>query len=109
MEKISWKRVKGDTIMGYVDKEITFCIEGRLCLTDLRNMNTSQVFIPPKHYRLNNNINEVTEAKLIAHELLNNINLEKHEANWQAWKNEGKKTVNLLAEADAFLKSLKNK
>ena len=82
MKKIHWKKAKGGRIMehlleGFVDNEKIFIIEGRLCVSDLRPMCKAAGWQAPKHYKLNSDSPTYKEdAKLIAHELLNGINLE---------------------------------
>ena len=94
MKKISWKKAKGGRVMehileGYVNNELAFVIEGRLCVSDVREMKSSDEWVAPKHYRLDSRGDNVRgEAKEIAYELLNNINIEKHKANWQKWEDE---------------------
>lgn len=114
MKKITWKRAKGGRSMehqleGFVDGELAFIISGRLCVQDLRAMKASEKWVAPKAYRLDLNGDTTTEAKIIASDLLNEINLEKHQANWQAWEDENKKSGELIREAQAFLDSLKEK
>jgi len=113
MKKITWKKSPGgrafeNLLEGWVDKEVAFRIEGRLCLTDLREMNSSKEFVSPKHYRLSSVNDSTNEAKTMAHELLNNINLEKHQLIWQNWVDEQARSARALRDADEFLEKLKN-
>ena len=57
MKKVTWKKAKGGRIMehqleGFVDGQLAFIIEGRLCITDLREMKSSSEWVSPKSYRI---------------------------------------------------------
>ncbi len=113
MKKLTWKKAKGGRSMehqleGFFDGELAFIIEGGLCVTDLREMKASSEWVAPKHYRLRTDGDRREEAKHIAYELLNGINLEEHQANWQAGKDEEEKTARVLKNAEEFLEKLKN-
>jgi len=112
MKKITWKKAKGGRSMehqleGFVDGELAFIISGRLCVQDFREMKTSSEWVPSKVYRLDVNGNTTEEAKMIASDLLNGLNIEKHQDNWKKWDDENKKSGKLIAEAQRFLDSLK--
>jgi len=109
LKKISWKKAKGGRafehlLEGYIDGEIAFIIEGRSCVTDLRAMKASHktdTYVSPNHYRLSKE-DPKKEAKEIASDLLNGLNLEKHQANWQKLEDESSKTSIIIAEAKLF-------
>lgn len=114
MKKISWKKAKGGRafehlLEGFVDGELAFIKEGGLCVTDLREMKASDTFVSPKHYPLSREGHTTFEAKLIAHELLNGINLEQHEASRKVWEDEHNKSAEVIKKAQEFLDQLKNK
>jgi len=113
MKKISWKKAKGGRSMehqleGFVGGELAFIISGRLCVQDFREMKESSEWVPPKAYRLDINGDTTAEAKIIASDLLNGLNVEKHQDNWQKWDDENKKSAILIRDAQKFLDSLKN-
>jgi hypothetical protein len=122
MEKIKWKKAKGGRVMehlleGYVDNKLAFIIEGRLCVTDHRaskkSLEANGEWEHPKHYKLDYSQPREdirNEAKTIASDLLNGINTEKHQANWQAGEDEAAATAKTIKDAEDFLTSLtKNK
>jgi len=107
MKKITWKKAKGgrafeNILEGFVEGQLSFVKEGGLCLTDLRDMRSI------KHYPLNKEGHKEFEAKLIAHELLNSINLEQHEASRKEMEDRNNKTADLIREAQTLLDKLKN-
>ena len=110
MKKISWRKAKGgryaeNLLEGYVNNELAFMIEGTLCVTDLRETrNPDTEWVLPKHY----SIKDRDEAKQIASDLLNGINLEIHEANYQKGVAESQKTIDLLEDVRKLLDSLKS-
>ena len=114
MKKISWRKAKGGRafehfLEGFVDGKLAFIKEGGLCLSDLREMGGyGDDFQPPKHYPLIEEGNKLEEAKRIAYELLNSINLEAHESRRRAWEDRHIKTANLIKEAEELLKSLES-
>ena len=114
MKKISWRKAKGGRafehlLEGFVDGKLAFVKEGGLCLSDIRDLGgLGDDFVPPKHYPLTNETDKLAEAKLIAHELLNGINLDVHENSRKSWEDRHTKTANLIKEAEEFLKSLKS-
>jgi len=118
MKKITWKNAKGGRsfehlLEGFVDGELAFIVEGRLCVTDLRAMKLSHPtskYVSPKHYSLNSDGPDVKgEAKGIASDLLNGLNIEKHQANWQRGEDETAQTIKVLKDAQDFLDKLQNR
>ena len=120
MKKISWRKSKGGRAFehikeGYVDGKLAFMIEGRLCVTDLRKSKESletDTYIHPKHYKLDYSKDRETilkEAKTICSDLLNGLNLDIHEANYQKGEEESRKTAQIIKETQEFLDSLKEK
>jgi hypothetical protein len=120
MKKISWKKAKGGRAMehqleGHVDNKLAFIVNGRHSIGDFRESKKSletDVYIRPKHYRLNRDGQTTDfrgEAKIIASDLLNGLNLEIHQANWQKGEDEAADTIKVMVEAQAFLDSLKDK
>ena len=120
LKKISWRKVKGGRafehiLEGYVDDKLGFRIEGSLSVTDLRESKKSletNEYIQPKHYKLKRDGVSLTpriEAKTIASDLLNGLNIEKHQNNWQKGEDEAAHTLKIMEKAQAFLESLKNK
>lgn len=114
MKEITWKKAKGGRSMehqleGFVNGELAFIISGRLCVQDFREMKASSGWIAPKAYRLDTNGDTTTEAKQIASDLLNGLNIEKHQENWQKWEDENKRSGELIRKAQEFLDSLKDK
>lgn len=113
MKKIKWKKAKGGLafehlLEGFIDgeKKSSFMIEGRGCVTDLRPIR-GEVWGHPKHYRLNSNGPDVKgEAKGIASDLLNGLNVDKHQANWQRGEDETAHTIKVMKEAQDFIDSL---
>lgn len=80
MDDIVWTDIKGlNLIEGYIDGKLCFQIEANTILTDLREFFESEDIIYPSHYL----IEDIDDGKLIAYELYNDINLEKHEINRQ--------------------------
>lgn len=116
LKKITWKKAKGGRAfehikVGYVDGDKSFIIEGRLCVTDLRGTFQYDKWESPKHYRLDSTQSHqdiLKEAKEIASDLLNGLNIDKHQANWQFWEDESAKTIKILEEAQNFLNKIKN-
>lgn len=99
--KIKWKySSRMNCHEGYLNGELIFCIEGTLCVTDIR-----PEFERPSYYK----IISVDDGKEIAFDLLNNINVEKHQKNKDAWIAEQQKTSDLISKVDELLKSLKDK
>jgi hypothetical protein len=101
LKKISWRKAKGGRCMehlkeGYVNNELCFMIGGRAFLTDLRPINNKDNWQPPKSY----SITDAEDAKRIASDLLNNLNIDEHQANLQRREDESQKTVKLLQEAE---------
>jgi|TARA_R110000851_G_scaffold47424_1_gene115079 type IV secretory pathway VirD2 relaxase len=120
MKKISWKKAKGGRAMehqleGHVDGKLAFIVNGRHSITDLIESKKSlktDVYIHPKNYRLNRDGQTTdfrSEATTIASDLLNGLNLEFHQANWQKGEDEAADTIKVIGEAQAFLDSLKRK
>lgn len=112
MKKISWRKAKGGRAMehlleGYVNNELAFIIEGRLCVTDLRPM-SGEVWEHPKHYMIEDRNNAKEEAKQIAFDLLNGLNVEKHEENLRKEAEKQAASLKVIQDAEEFLKKLKN-
>ena len=107
MKRIVWKATADtNTTIGFVRGIKSFIIEGCLCLTDMRETyNTTSVedYVAPKHYRIKDKV----EAKKIAHELLNDLNVEVHESNYKERLAERTKSIDLINSAEELLKSLK--
>ena len=91
-----------------MDGEKCFHIEGRLCVTDLRPMN-GEVWEHPIHYRIEDKENAREEGKQIAYEVLNGLNVEKHEANLEKQRVENEHTRKVMQDAQDFLDKLQNK
>lgn len=117
MKKIKWKKVKGGRafehmLEGYVDNKLAFMISGSLCVTDLRESKASletDKYIHPKHYHMEGKENKKEEAKQIAFDLLNGLNVKKHEANLERQRIKDEYTQKVIREAQEFLDNLKNK
>ena len=110
MSLIKWKfKPKENIWYGTVkgDKEPLISIQGRLCITDLRECRKSETWISPKHYKLNGI--SIEEAKQVAEDLVTGANFEIHEKNRLEWEAESERTSRLIQEADAFIKSLQEK
>lgn len=110
MKEITWKKVKGlpNHLEGFVDGELAFNISGTLCVSDLRAMKASyetNTHVSPKHYK----IKDKDDGKSIAYDLLNGLNLEKHEANWHKWEEESAKSAQFIQDSKKFLEQLRNK
>lgn len=106
---IKWKYIKSinnweGTIPG--DKEPTLFIEGGLCVTDLREVRASKIFVEPKYYRVTGLTLE--EAKQLAEDLVTGMNFSKHEENRLAWIAEHERSAKVLQEVEELLKSLKD-
>jgi len=100
--KIRWKhRASMNTWTGTFDKHERFVIEGGLCLTDFGDQDGNRSNF--KRYRIHG---DAQVGKNIAFDLLNGLNLEVHQANCQKWEDENLKSVQVIQEAQAFLKSL---
>jgi hypothetical protein len=81
MKKIKWKEIKSQNLYeGIVDGKVAFSIEGLLCLTDLRESRESKTYIAPKHYSITSKEN----AKQIAFDLVNNLNVDIHKENYES-------------------------
>lgn len=97
MNKIDWKY---DEVVnsweGFVNDELCFVVEGNLCLTDIRDSRNI------KHYRATSD-----KAKEIANDLLNNINLDEHKANNDAWEETLDRTAKVLRDAQDLINTLK--
>tara|TARA_R110000822_G_scaffold25937_16_gene78506 strand:+ start:748 stop:1098 length:351 start_codon:yes stop_codon:yes gene_type:complete len=109
LKKISWRKAKGGRVMehileGWYDGQYLFQIGGRAVVTDLRPIRGDE-WNPPRHY----SIESRDDAKQIASDLLNDLNEEKHQANWQAREDASAASVQLIQDARTFLDSLKNK
>lgn len=89
---------------GFINNKRIFSVDGTLCVIDLRPTSETP-WRSPDYYR----ISSVEEGKEIAFDLLNNLNVEKHKKNKEAWIAEQQKTVDLIRETDEFIKSLKSK
>jgi hypothetical protein len=101
---IRWKYIQAVNCHEcYINNEIAFSIQGKLCVTDLRASRASKEYISPDHYR----ISSIEEAKQIVWDLIDNKNLEIHHANRDKWNQEQQKTANLMQEVDALLKGIK--
>lgn len=110
MSLIKWKfNSKVNTWYGTIkgDKESLISIQGRLCITDLRECRKSETWVSPKHYKLN----DITlkEAKKVAEDLVTGDNFEIHEKNRLDWIRESERTAELIQKAEAFIKSLQEK
>ena len=106
---IRWKYIEAvnsweGTVPG--DKEATLFIEGGLCVTDLRESRASETYVEPKHYKTIGLT--LVEAKQLAEDLVTGLNFSKHEANRLEWMAEHQKTVDLIQEAQEYLKSLED-
>ena len=112
MNGITWKfRANMNCWSGYTDPKKTtldddaaFSIEGRYCVTDVRETKASKEPILPKSYL----ISSIEEGKKIAEDLHNGINLEKHQANYEAMEAKSQKTVDVISEATDLLKSIQD-
>lgn len=103
--KIKWKYL--DEINcheGFINKQRNFTVEGTFCVIDLRPT-FERPWRSPDYYR----IKSVKEGKDIAFDLLNNLNVEIHQKNKEAWQAEQQKTVDLIRKTDELIKSLKSK
>ena len=110
LRKISWRKAKGGRYAehlkeGYVNNELCFMIGGRAVVTDLRPINDKDNWQPPKHYT----IRDADDAKRIASDLLNNLNIEEHQANYQKREDDIQKTVKLIKEAEELITRIKAK
>lgn len=109
MRGVTWKFRQGmNTWEGTVkgDKEPLLFIGGKLYVTDLREFRNSETWTSPKHYKITDLTLE--QAKELAEDLVNNINVEKHESNRLAWIAENERSVKVIAEAQEYLNKLKN-
>lgn len=109
LRKISWRKAKGGRYTehlkeGYVNNELCFMIEGRAVVTDLRPINDKDNWQPPKHYT----IKDTDDAKRIASDLLNNLNIEEHQANYQKREDRSNHTAKLIKEAEEMLARIKS-
>ena len=104
IKKIRWKyRASMNTWSGTYDKYERFTIEGGLCVTDHGEEENPLEFVTSKHYRIHG---DIQVGKDIAFDLLNRLNLEIHQGNWQKWEDENLKSIKVIQEAQDFLKSL---
>jgi hypothetical protein len=104
IQKISWKyRASMNTWTGTCNNYKRFTIEGGLCVTDHGKEENPIEFVQSKHYRIHG---DAQVGKDIAFDLLNGLNLEVHQANWQQWEDENLKSIETMQKAEAFLKSL---
>jgi hypothetical protein len=113
MKKIKWKKAKGGRafehiLEGYVDKVHFFNIEGTLCVTDLRGIK-KEPWSPPIHYNIDTKENKKERAKVMAHEILNNINPEFYEKIIEKQLKESMRSQKIMKDAQDFLDKLKNK
>ncbi len=99
--RIKWTKRYG-YVEGTINKEISFSYN---CghLIDLRESHKSDTYIPSKTYKANDLLN----AKSIASDLLNNLNLDKHEANRQGVLNKEKHFAKTLKDTEDLLEKLK--
>lgn len=110
MRGVKWKFKQGvntweGTIKG--DNEPLLFIQGRLCVTDLRESRKSEIWISPKSYKIIGLT--LKEAKTLAEDLVTGDNFEKHEKNRMDWIAEENKTTKLLQETQKLIDSFKNK
>ena len=122
MKKISWKHRPGMSewegkVITDGENVVRFVIHGSYCVTDLGDRSQEQKhfcetfqsppddFKMPKSYKITDSDN----GKEIAHDLLNGLNLEIHEANYQAMEDRSRESANTIAKAQEFLDSLKRK
>jgi len=110
MNGVTWKYRAGvnqweGTLKGDTDPLLIIC--GRLCVTDLRESRKSAVCISPKYYKITGLTKD--EAKRLAEDLVNGWNFEKHEKNRLEWIADEEKTMKVIEEAEAFIKSLKER
>ena len=110
MRGVSWK-FRGvmncweGTVRGGTEPSIF--IEGRLCVSDLRESRSSKEYVSPKHYKIIGLTLE--EAKELAEDLVNNVNFDKHESNRLQCIKEQEETTKMLKEAQDFLNKLKKR
>lgn len=107
MKLIKWKYIKSvniweGTVKG--DTEALVSIQGRLCITDLRESRKSKEYVPPKHYKTSHLTLE--QAKQLAEDLVSGDNFEKHETNRLAVERESQRSAKVIKEATEYLKSL---
>jgi hypothetical protein len=104
IKKIKWKyRASMNTWTGTHDKYERFTVEGGLCVTDHGKEENPLEFVTSKHYRIHG---DIQAGKDIASDLLNGLNLEIHQENWQKWEDENLKSIKAIQDAQDFLKSL---
>lgn len=107
MNGVTWKFKQGmncweGTIKG--DKEPLLFIEGRLCVSDLRESRSSNICISPKHYKIIGL--SIKEAKELAEDLVMKRNFDKHEQNRLDWIAEQDRTTKIIEEAEHLIKEL---
>lgn len=95
-KNVKWRKYLGTQYEGTINGERAFEISGLLCIQDTRDIDNIKAY----------KISSVEEAKQIAEDLINGVNLEIHEKNYQDWEAENQKTVNLIQSTDALLKSI---
>lgn len=99
---IRWKYKQALNIWeGFVGKDLFFCIEGTLCLSDLRDTSYSMSdYRPSKVY----SISSIVQAKEIAYDLLNKLNIEIHESNRNRLLAKEVQSRKIMEEADQLIK-----
>lgn len=108
VKTIKWKVERGEPsqISGYVNGEVAFHIGGSLCVTDIRASRActgnGDDYISPSHYKTGSQ----QRGKEIAHDLLNGLNIEEHEANKQEWLNKQEQSLKVIQDAQKFLDDL---
>jgi hypothetical protein len=108
MRGVTWKyRQAVNTWEGTVkgDNEPLLFIQGRLCVTDLRESRKSKICISPKTYKIIGLT--LKEAKILAEDLVTGDNFEKHEQNRLDWIAEQEKFTKVIQETQEFLDKLK--
>jgi len=107
MRGVTWKYKQATntwegTVKGDLQPLLFIC--GKLCVTDLRESHNSTTFIHPKHYKIIGL--SLKEAKTLAEDLVNNVNIKKHEQNRINWLKEQEVTAKIIKNAEEFLKTL---
>lgn len=89
--------------IGFVNGEKAFSIEGRLGMTDIRDIYNTKFYKPE-----NPNGNFVEDLKCIATDIILGQNIERHEANANRQKAEDERFIKLMKDAEELLARLKN-
>ena len=108
MRGVTWKyRQATNTWEGTIkdDNEPLLFIQGKFCVTDLRESRKSKIYISPKSYKIIGLT--LKEAKILAEDLVTGDNFEKHEQNRLDWIEENKKSMDVINRGQEFLDKLK--